>query len=293
MPDIDLARQLVDYVDTTTEPVARPDHYRNDAEVIMLAPERTDSSVSKPSTRRWLIVAAAAGVLALIAGLVVAGTRSDEDPVPADQPEPTAPVVEPEPEAEDAPAPELAPDVAESAPEDIALTFIEARNGFDSDLALSLFAPSAVFNRDRAGGAESLEDVPGQYDWFRVLDWTWDVQGCASTPGEESTMVVCEYELENALTRTFGSNTRFEVRAGQFEFEVVDGQIVEFSNRFPAIPDSWGGFLFYIAANHPEEQSAMFREFQGRLNDQPVLTDASMSLWEEYLIEWAEAEGES
>ncbi len=53
-------------------------------EVTMLAPDRNE-----PPTRRrtWLAIAAVIAALALIGGLIVAGTRADEDPVPADEPE--------------------------------------------------------------------------------------------------------------------------------------------------------------------------------------------------------------
>lgn len=66
------------------------------SEVIMLAPERHESPTKNP---RWMMVAAAVAALALIGGLIVAATRTDEDPVPADQPEPTLPAAEPETEA--------------------------------------------------------------------------------------------------------------------------------------------------------------------------------------------------
>jgi len=69
-------------------------------EVIMLAPDRDESPTR---TRTWMMVAAIAAV-ALIGALLVAATRADEDPVPADEPEPTVPAVEPEPEADAASA---------------------------------------------------------------------------------------------------------------------------------------------------------------------------------------------
>ena len=57
-------------------------------EVIMLSPEtnRYDNR-----TRRWLMAAAAVAALALIGGLIFAGTRADEDTVPADQTPATVP----------------------------------------------------------------------------------------------------------------------------------------------------------------------------------------------------------
>jgi hypothetical protein len=51
------------------------------------------------------MVAAAVAVLALIGGLIVAGTRADDDPVPADQPEPPADI-DPVPDDELEPVPE-------------------------------------------------------------------------------------------------------------------------------------------------------------------------------------------
>ena len=52
--------------------------------------------------RQWLLVAAVIAVLGLVAGLVFIGNRADEEPVPADEPEPTAPeaTVQEEPAAE-------------------------------------------------------------------------------------------------------------------------------------------------------------------------------------------------
>lgn len=57
-------------------------------EVIMLSPERNESSTTN---RRWMTVAAVAAALVLVGGLIFAGTRTDEAPVPADQPELTVP----------------------------------------------------------------------------------------------------------------------------------------------------------------------------------------------------------
>jgi hypothetical protein len=74
-------------------------------EVIMLSPDRND-----PPKRGWML-AAAAGTVILIGGLVFAVTRSDDDTAPADTPPPTLPA-EPNPEI-DAADPETAdPDTA-------------------------------------------------------------------------------------------------------------------------------------------------------------------------------------
>ena len=62
-------------------------------EVIMLSPDRNDSP------KRGRMLAAAAGIIVLIGGLVFAITRSDDDTVPADTPQVTLPA-EPAPEAD-------------------------------------------------------------------------------------------------------------------------------------------------------------------------------------------------
>ena len=79
-------------------------------EVIMLSPDRNNSP-----KRGWML-AAAAGTVILIGGLVFATTRSDDnDTVPADAPQTTAPT-EPAPDAEVDPAPTPEPAV-EPAPD--------------------------------------------------------------------------------------------------------------------------------------------------------------------------------
>ena len=80
-------------VDPTTDRRAGPTEPT--MEVIMLSsrPQRITRPI--PS---WMLVAAASPPWHSIGGLIVAGTGADEDPVPADEPEPTIPAVEPEPE---------------------------------------------------------------------------------------------------------------------------------------------------------------------------------------------------
>ncbi len=52
-------------------------------EIIMLAPDRNEPPAT---SRRWLLVAAAVVSLALVGGLIVAGTRDDvQEPIPADR----------------------------------------------------------------------------------------------------------------------------------------------------------------------------------------------------------------
>lgn len=61
-------------------------------EVAMLTPRRNESH---PTSRRWIMTAAAAiAAIVLVGGLAVATSRTDDDPAPADRPELT---VSPEP----------------------------------------------------------------------------------------------------------------------------------------------------------------------------------------------------
>ncbi len=77
-------------------------------EVIMLSPDRND-----PPRRGWML-AAAAGTVILIGGLVFAVTRSDDDTTPADTPTATLPA-EPNPDAEtDTPEPDTVDPDAEA-----------------------------------------------------------------------------------------------------------------------------------------------------------------------------------
>lgn len=82
MNDIDLARQLVAYVDATTTPTVHPEN-TTDAEIIMLDTRDTDdlddsTSSTTSLARRWLAVAAGLLAIALIGGLV-AITQSGDD----------------------------------------------------------------------------------------------------------------------------------------------------------------------------------------------------------------------
>ena len=88
-------------VDTTTQALEAPvlslvedSHdsiHTNEStlEVVMLTPRRNDSHTT---SHRWIMTAAAAvAAVALVGGLAFATSRTDDDPVPADQPELTVP----------------------------------------------------------------------------------------------------------------------------------------------------------------------------------------------------------
>jgi hypothetical protein len=215
----------------------------------------------------------------VVAGVIGYAVLADEDPaevVTVDGEESTEiEVVEPTPV-----------EIETLSPEEVALSFIDARNAFDAESAQSLFAQDAVYNVDRAGGAESLADLPGLYDWYRVMDWTWNVDGCTSAEEDAGTLVVCRREYENALTRVVEGDTT----TGSFEILVVDGEIAEFTHRFVSIANGWGAFLGFVTATNPDDGPLMVREFLGRQDDEPILTPESMALWEKHLAAFADSQ---
>ena len=90
-------------------------HRRSSTMTLTTDNDRTDTGATQHQEprggsnprRQWLLVAAVIAVLGLVAGLIFIGNRADEEPVPADEPEPTAPeaTVDAEPAAEPEPVP--------------------------------------------------------------------------------------------------------------------------------------------------------------------------------------------
>lgn len=71
----------------------------------------TDTDDPPDRKKPWLMVAAAAAIVTLVAGLVIVGTRPDDDPVPADQPTtPTSPATSPASDPDEDPEPDSASD---------------------------------------------------------------------------------------------------------------------------------------------------------------------------------------
>ncbi len=122
MADVDLERQLVDYVDATTTPVTHPAPLRT--EMIMLAPDRNE-----PSRRIWMSAAAAAAAIIAVGALVFAATR-DGDSEPADEPPPAT---------SEQPAPETTVAVGprEQAAIDAAAAYWRAWSDGDADAVLA------------------------------------------------------------------------------------------------------------------------------------------------------------
>ena len=242
------------------------------SEVIVLDTEdRSDGEARRWRSRTWMLASAAALVVlvALIVGLVASsgddetsetateGGAEQQEPAPADQPSPS--------------------------PEEVALAFMDALNTFDAEAASALIAEDAAFRTDRAGAIESAAEFPALYEWYRVTDSVWNVEACTGSEVDQGTLVVCTYVVENDIIRTVSGSGEI---SGAYELVIVDGQIVDYWHRWPSAACCWFAFAQYVSDEHPEDMETMYREFQGRKNDQPVLTPESMALWDAHLDEW-------
>lgn len=155
MTDLDLARQLVAYVDRTTEPVTVPPTLWMLTDEPTDATDREDDMLSpnddRPNrTRTWVLIAAAVAAVALVAGLLVASR--DDDPVPVDEPEP-APTTAPIQDSEATDVEPLPFDNFDVGPGRYETGFLGVDAIFDVPVALQVFAAGAgrVVISDHAG----------------------------------------------------------------------------------------------------------------------------------------------
>lgn len=177
-------------------------------EDIMLSPERNDSPTT---SRRWTMIAAAVAALALVGGLVYAGTRADEDPAPADQPVPPTPT-EPESESEAAPPVDL----------------VAARGSLPDDLAI--LEPDVPYETDLLG-------VPMTFSTSRTMRLVY------ALPGEIWMKSIRGSVVQAKFVRLGGWNTGTEARDPEFR-EVgsiapddIDGWIADNEVIATPLPD--------------------------------------------------------
>ncbi|MGI9665997.1 MAG: hypothetical protein ACR2N2_02690 [Acidimicrobiia bacterium] len=142
-------------------------------------------------------------------------------------------------------------DTAGYAPQDTVDAFIDARSNGDADAALALLAEDAlIYDQEEI----DEEAYAARLAWLGALEWKWDVLECSENPvSETAASITCTYEHNNAWGRALGVGPFNEL--GAFEFEVVDGEITEFTHRWSHAafsPAVWETFIFWAEANHPE-----------------------------------------
>jgi hypothetical protein len=250
------------------------------------APEQQNSNTKRP----WLMVASAVAALALVGALVFAGTGSDEDPVPADQPEPTVPAdpvdqAEPVEEAEEpvstatAETPAAVDDAGALA---IGEALISAVNERDAAAAAALLADDATVD---FLSARDKDDLPGLIEFFTVDDTNFDIESCQ--PGS-SHPVTCTAEFSNELSRPLVGDPIL----GTFYFQIDNGEISSLAlvldrNFGEQVFDPW---LTFIQEQHPDDFDKMILvDADVNVPLGPKLTEESSTLHLAYIAEYLAA----
>jgi hypothetical protein len=283
MTDADLARQLVAYVDATTEPVANPAIRRNgqpihqtpsEMETIMLTEERTEETSSTKRPIGWLLLAAAA-IAAIVAGFVITSSSSDEEPAPADQPAPTPAVTTTPDDDPSAQSPDLAADAA------IGDEFMAALAALDAEAAAGLFSADA--SGDYGPG---LDDFDATFRWYEASGFRFEPEDCRAI-ALRSRNVVCVFTQANMWSDAAG----VDPVTGQVSMTVENGEITDLNqteNRswFTLVTDP---FYEYVLENHPDDAALLWPTDSTGEGVEPVLDDRYIELLARRSAEYLEA----
>jgi hypothetical protein len=165
-----------------------------------------------------------------------------------------------------------------AAPVEVARAFVEARDAWDAEATVILFASDAVISDLQV---PFVTDYEKQYRWYEAVDWRWAVDECAEVVYPART-VTCSYTMNNAWSRALevGPIT------GGFDFTVADGQILELTHFFNlgGFDPVWGAFRKWVRDKHPEDIMGMYMVSDLRWT--PHYTPESMALWEQYTDEF-------
>jgi hypothetical protein len=162
-----------------------------------------------------------------------------------------------------------------SSPIDIASSYMEARNSFDTEAAASLLTEDAF-----------LWDVPRMeraeldlgFEALRVYGWQLAPFDCNNTPG--TTLVTCNYLMNNRLTQIVGR----PLVEGRMQFLVVDGRIASLVHDLSF--EDYGAnvhepYIAWLDEQHPGATDQLFIVKDGVLT--PILTAESLALAADYL----------
>jgi hypothetical protein len=285
MRDLELARQLVDYVEATTTPLHDP---RTDPQIdlpnqeaIMLTPRSTDT---ERSPKRSAMLAVAASIAVVIAGLVVISQQNDGSE-PADQPAPTTAVVE------TTPTTALSGDGSDAAPFDAAVLtavgerMVTALDTDDPDTLVQLVSdnadPISVF------GVTSRADLVSLFGWINASDWRFEPQACEAS---EPDRVECTVLQSNAWATAAGA----EPVEGKLFLRVENGQVAAMrygsDNSFTEYFEDFYGF---VRDRDPDDAAAMWATAGDGRTIWPTLTDESFELFEQYTADYVESRTDS
>jgi hypothetical protein len=281
MTDSDLARQLVAYVDATTEHLVDPSRRQHPAtpttELIMMSPVDTEPP-SRRSPIGWVALAAAA-VIIVIVGFVITTGDADEDPAPADQPQPTSTAGPPDSEAA---ADDSSPDLAALAA--VGDGLVGALASHDAAAAVELIDEGASLGFLAASDRESFETLFG---WFAATGMRFEPDNCEAF---ETGVVHCFLFQSNLWSDAVDVDPVMV----HLSLTIENGKVVRLDSE---VDGEWGQLLYipfadFVAANHPDDLDTMwFRDATGSIGA-VRLSERSFELFEQYTAEYVEAVGQ-
>lgn len=214
-----------------------------------------DTKTREPEGRRrsvtpWLVAAVATAIIA-VAALLLA--RQDDTPVASD-------------------------------PVEIALSFIEARNGHDGTAMVNLLAPDATIQGDLA---DEPSDYLGVADFEQATDIQHQVSECLDVSTEDALKVFCLYEMDIAWLGALGLEP---IDTSSFRFVIADGKITSLLNNFNfgQLTEAQDQFIAWVESNHPGDTKRMYRDEPSPV-PRPLVTPEAVELFERYTAEFVAA----
>jgi len=153
---------------------------------------------------------------------------------------------------------------------DVARSFIEARDAWDAETTVALFAPDAIIDDLEVPRAA---DYSEQYQWYEAVDWHWVADECTDVVSGTDTTVTCSYTMENAWSRAM----EIGPITGSMEFVIADGQIVELIHNGTkgfngeVFGTAWSGFRTWVADNNPEDFLSMYSGNTARYTPESIV----------------------
>lgn len=131
------------------------------------------------------------------------------------------------------------------------------------------------------------EEYRGLFEYWDIFHWRWTLDQCQEVVEGPPSRASCDYKVENDWSRAQGSDSV----AGQLEFLVDDGLIVEVNRDTPGWGEVVRGWFSWLERSHMEQIPVMFRlSDDGRLTGGPATTPEALDLYRTYLPEYLEWE---
>ena len=252
-----------------------------------------ETPTKTPREHRWVLPAIVAAAIVLIVAGAVILTRDDGDNVPA---APQTTVVPTEPAPVDTATPTAPVEQAAGMTPDEAIatvrSYLDARNSYDADLALSFLADNALVpSWSQATARPHLLAIPEE---FRLEVANGEATHSQALLGDCTVLeaqspgitIHCGHDTQDLRSDELGIGP-FD--GGFLDVVVVDGKITSIDDSAGSSSSSsssmaefqeqlWDPFGAWIDAQHPEDKAVMFAD--------NTPTEASIPLWDRRLSEW-------